>query len=127
MLLYILRYAIVFLLVEDCNRKSTISVLEEVYKDNPSEFEASENIIKLQSVIIEPMGEEDTEVLKHISISLVEFKDKTAAVTISVIVREDLDGVFVQLDDNFFEVYTERLLYKERAPAVSHFKKESQS
>jgi len=120
-------YVIGFLLIEDCNRKSRISdypFLEEVYKDTPEEFDTSENIIKLQAVITEPMAEEDIEVLEHISVSLVEFKEQTA-VTFSVIVREDLNELIGLLDENPFAVYTELLLYTEAKPTVSHFKKES--
>lgn len=120
-------YVIGFLVIEDCKRKTRLSdypFLEAVYKANPEEFEASDNLIKVQAIIAEPLGEEDTEVLEHIGVSLVEFKEHTD-VTFAVIVKENLDDLIDNLDEKPFEVYTELLQHSESKPNVSHFKRES--
>lgn len=45
-----------FFVIEDCHRKTQLSdypYLAEVYKNNPEEFEASDNLIKVLAIMTE--------------------------------------------------------------------------
>ena len=93
-------------------KNPVIPLLKEVYKNNPEEFKASDNLIKDQAIITELLSLGSREVVEHIGVSLVEFKEHTD-VTFPVIMKENLDELIVKLNEKPFEVYTEQLLHKE--------------
>lgn len=119
-------YTIGFIVIEDCNRKTELKdypFLLDVYK-NPEEFEASDNLIKVKAIVDEPLNEHDTEVVEHIRISLVEFKENVDCF-FSVVVKPDLKILIDKLEENPFMVYNELLKFTEAKPNVAHFRKES--
>lgn len=119
-------YVLGFIVIEDCNRKTKVEdypFLVDVYK-NSNDFEGSDNIIKIKAIVAEQLNENEKEIVEHISVSLVEFKQNTD-VTFSIVEKTDLDTLVDKLDEYPFRVYSELLQFAEARPNIEHFSKES--
>lgn len=116
-----------FILIEDCNRSTKLEdypFLIDVYKDNPNEFEAGNNLIKVRGIVAEPLNDGDLEVIEHIGISLVESKENVDCL-FSVVIEPNLEKLVSSIQKEPFKVFSELLKFTDQKPILENLSKKS--
>ncbi|MGX9756810.1 hypothetical protein ACWYRQ_11065 [Clostridioides difficile] len=113
-----------FYVIEDCKRKAELKdypYLIDIYKDNPNEFEAGINLIKVHFIAENDFKIEEREIIEHIGVSLVEFKNNISTL-FYIHKNEGLKKLLNTCNENPFKLYNELLQVTELKPNVLSFK-----
>ncbi|ENY8332331.1 TPA: hypothetical protein ACKONR_000400 [Clostridioides difficile] len=113
-----------FYVIEDCRRRAELKdypYLIDVYKDNPNEFDAGINLIKVHFISEKDFDIEEKEILEHVGVNLVEFKNNTSTL-FYIHKNKDIRKFLNMYDENPFKLYNELLQVTELKPNVLNFK-----
>lgn len=113
-----------FYVLEDCKRKAELEdypYLIDVYKDNPNEFDAGSNLIKVHFISEKRFNKDEENVIEHVGMSLVEFKNNVSTLFYTH-ENKEIKKLLTVYDDNPFKLYNELLRTTELKPNVLNFK-----